>query len=508
MSYLGPFDKFDPRRGFVNVSAPSNGVSVDTGASVDLREAFETMKFVSLTDDGVLIMAERPPEERMLFSAPAPSMGEIGIASVGSSLWTNVLRGDYNPELAGRMGLEKYDKMRRSDAQVRMALRLIKTPVLGARWYMEPASDKPKDVMIAKFIWDNLTKWMTISFAQVILESLLMLDFGSYAFEEVYDYRVVNGARRLIWRKLAPRHPMDVVEWLYDPQGGPKGVKMFHPTKEGNEVTIPISKMMVFTFDKEAGNVEGISALRSAYKHWYYKEQLYKIDAIQKERHGIGIPIIKLPPLFSPADKLLAEEMGRNLRTNEKAHVILPPNWDIMFAKLEGQRVDALASASHHGEMILANVLGQFLSNEGEGQAKTGSEMFAKATRFIAEIIRDVFNKYGIPRLVNFNWANVEEYPELKVRRIGETTDWRTLSFAVRNLVGARILEPDEPLETWWRDELDMPRKDATTVREAPVPGGGSLGGVKPPPGAPKNRQTKPSATPPRANAGTDRSGG
>src|SRR6202000_3063401 len=117
-------------------------------------------------------------------------------------------------------------------------------------------------------------------------------------------------------------------------------------------VNIPINKLLVFSFDKEAGNIEGISLLRSAYKHWYYKDTLYKIDAIQKERHGIGVPVIQMPPGWKKADKDLAEKIGRNLRTNEKAHIVLPPMWNILFAKLEGQPVDCLPSIEHHNQMI------------------------------------------------------------------------------------------------------------------------------------------------------------
>ena len=475
-------------------------------SEVDLRDLFETHDFHGVTDSGVLLMTKRPT--RITMSANDNLTGyrqEIGVAGFGYSIWNNIIRGDYNPELFGIQGLKKFDEMRRSDAQVRSALRLIKTPVLGARWYVEPASDRKKDKTIAEFVWKNLNKWMSISFSQVLLESLLMLDFGYYLFEKVYDWKEVNGQRRIIFKKLAPRHPMDVIEWHFDPEGGPKSIDMFHPTRADQQVNIPIEKLAVFTFDKEAGNVTGISALRSAYKHWFYKEQLYKIDAIQKERHGIGIPIITLPPNFDDDDRRKADEIGRNLRTNEKAHVVLPPNWQIIFAKLEGQLVNALDSAEHHGRMIFTNVLGEFLSLTTATDAQTSSDIFAKATRYIAEIIRDVFNKYCIPQLVDFNWSNIEDYPELRVRRIGDTTDWRTLSFAIRNFIGAQAMFPDDPLEAWIRDEMDLPRADPETKRKAPTPQ--MPGAAGPPRQAPANKMTRAQSAG-KTNVGSDKSGG
>jgi len=222
----------------------------------------------------------------------------------------------------------------------------------------------------------------------------LMLDFGYYTFEKVFDVRMWRDQPVMYWKKLAPRHPLDLAYWTFDRGGGPNAA-WFYDSKSAQPKPISIKKLAVFSFDKEAGNLEGISLLRSAYKHWFYKENLYKIDAIQKERHGVGVPIIKLPANFTAQDKALADEFGRNLRSNEKAHVVLPPFWEIMFAKLEGQHVDALASADHHNRMMYENILASFLV--GQGESDFAGELFLKSTRYIAEITRDVFNKYCIP---------------------------------------------------------------------------------------------------------------
>jgi hypothetical protein len=392
-----------------------------------------------------------------------PDMRELG--TTGQSAYYGFAREEYNPALRGLHGLKVYDEMRRSDAQVRATLRLVKTPVLAARWYIEPATNKKRDESIAEFVWKNLTQWMTVSFPQLLTETLLMLDFGHYIFEKVYDHHLWKGDRKLIWRKFAPRHPMDVIEWKFDANGGPKGVRFYDAKGQEESTFIDIEKLAVFTFDKEAGNIQGISVLRSAYKHWYIKDNLYKIDAIQKERHGIGIPIIKLPAGFNDQDKAFADNLGRNLRTNEKAHVVLPPNWELMFAKLEGQPVNAIESIDHHDVMIARNILGQFINNPAGTSQEEQQQLFLKATRYIADIVRDVFNKYCIPMLVDWNWKGVEEYPELRVRRIGDTVDWRTISFAIRNFVGAGLIYPDEELEKWIRAEMDLPKADPATAR-------------------------------------------
>jgi hypothetical protein len=421
-----------------------------------------------LTSDHDIVQVVDEPGQQFAIVAPKdshrPGFGELGTTS--ASPWTSFTRKEYNYKLLGIRGLEVYDKMRKSDGTVRGTLRAVKTPVLSGRWFIDPRGDRKKDKKAAKFVEEVLLgDVMTLSWTQVLTEALLMLDFGYYMFEKVWDLAIVDGQPRTILKKLAPRHPMDVKEWKYDSNGGPAGVVMYG-SNSNEDYFIPIEKLLVFTFDKEAGNIEGISVLRSAYKHWYFKEQLYKIDAIQKERHGIGIPVIKLPLGFTDADKRLAEELGRNIRTNERAHIVLPPSWEIMMLKLEGNPVDALTSVEHHNAAIRENILVNFIV---EGAKEEDLVLFLKATRFIADIVIDSFNSYLIPQLIDYNFTNVE-YPKLKVRRIGETADWRTLSFAIRNLIGAGVIIPDEQLEINLRNEMDLPQIDKDSARLIATP--------------------------------------
>jgi hypothetical protein len=410
------------------------------------------------------------------------------LGSAVASPWTSWTRREYNRDLLGLRGLQVYDKMRKSDGTVRGTLRLAKTPVLAGQWGIKPASDSTRDKNVADFCWNCLQLWMSTSWPQFLTEALLMLDFGYYMFEKVFTRgSSVSGYTgppgRIIWKKFAPRHPMDVKEWYYDRNGGPLSVDMWGdpaitvPQFEGGmiqanqqTINIPINKLLVFSYDKEAGNIEGISVLRTAYKHWYYKDNLYKIDAIQKERHGIGVPVIQLPVGYSPSDKTLADQLGRNLRTNERAHVVLPPNWIMSFAELKGQPVSCLESINHHDQMIPSSILGRFMTKENS-DIEQQHTLFLKATRFTADIVVDVMNKYAIPQLVSMNWSRVG-FPQLYARRIGEQEDWRTESFTLRNYVGAGIIVPDQPLEDAIREEMGYPKADPDTARVVKAPQG------------------------------------
>ena len=428
-----------------------------------------------------------------------PMMGERG--SSGTN-WRRVLGGsEYNNEMRGYLGLQNMDRMRRSDAAVAGALKIAKTPVLEAQWWVDPADrDDPQAMMIAEFIHNALFEWQTIGWTQFLSESLTMLDFGYSFFEKVFRFTNWKNRQRVIWQKLAPRSVEDVQEWRFDGHGGPDSVSMVG--FDGiNDVRIPIEKLLVFSYRMESGNIEGRSMLREVYKHWYYKENLYKIDSIQKERHGIGIPVIKLPPNFSQTDKNLANELGRNLRTNEWAHIVLPPFWEVEFAEVRGQTVNVLDSIEHHDGKIYDSVLAGFNREAEKSDAEVQLDIFMKASRYFAALIREVINKYAIPELVSYNW-NVTEFPKLKVRHIGQVTDLRTVSFTVRNLVGAGLLTPDDPLEDYLREINDLPNRDKSTAREVVTP---QLPGSA---GPPRQAQAGNRSNMPGTTAGRDESGG
>lgn len=433
---------------------------------------------------------------------------ELGYSS--PSPWTAWTREERVPELRDKIGLRTYFDMKRADATVRGALRLLKTPIQAARWFVEPYDDSTLSHSISDFVEENLFCYLSTPWSQIIEDALLMCDYGYMAFEKVWlepngpQDKVKDGKLRL--GKLAPRHPMDIRQWQWDENGGPDAFVMENISIQGTgnfgsnvlsaagipnaaqtnnynqgaylnasvsgaldprAVEVPIAKALIFSLEKESGDLRGISILRSAYKHYFYKDTMYKIDAIQKERHGIGVPIIKMPLGFSAADRALADNLGRNLRTNERAHIVVPMNWEVAFAKLEGQPVDCLKSIEHHDMKIKSNILAPFMDESNVNPDSL--DVYYKATRYIANTICDTFNHYLIPQLVGMNFTRGKA-PHLRVRRIGEEESLRTLSFAFRNFVGAGAIRPDDPMEKFLRSELDLPPMDVATARVLPDP--------------------------------------
>lgn len=402
-------------------------------------------------------------------SKPA-NLSELGSQQAGSIA-------DPVPQLSSPgIALRTYTQMVRDDVSVRISLRAGKAPVLGAEWYVEPFSDDPQDLIVQEFVDFNLFGGMTTPWTKTLEQILKMFENGFSIFEPVWELREwaprknASGANRkqyTMLRKLAVRPSSTIGKFNYDNNGGPLSVEHTAIDANGNskKVTIPIEKLVVFTFDQDGGDLRGNSILRSAYRNWYYKDYMYRIDGIQKERHGIGIPDIELQPGYSANDKKIAHELGANLRTNEKAYIVRTTTLKVGFAELKGNLVEPLKSAEHHDTMIMKNIMVQFLNmgtgvEGGSGGRATGAtsmDMFLKSMRHIADGICDSINLYLIPNLVAYNFPT-DRFPQLKVRGVGETKDMQMWAAAMRNLINVDAITVDEATEQWVRQQMDMPR--------------------------------------------------
>jgi hypothetical protein len=380
---------------------------------------------------------------------------------------------DVVPQLSNkRSAIGIYEQMAAGDVSVDVSLRAAKTPVSAATYFVEAFDDKEENQEIASFVQYNLLQGTSAPFLLVLEDILRMYEHGFSVLEKVFEIRewVPNraGANRrkyTMLKKLAARPALTIKEIQYDDNGGPVAVvhNAVRADKKTEEVTIPIEKAIIFTWNKKGGNLEGRSLLRTSYKHWYYKEHLYKIDAIQKERHGIGVPDIQLAPGYTDNDKKAAHELGRNLRTNERAYIVRPPGLEVGFAKVEGQLVDIQKSIDHHNGQIMLNVMVQFLLmglQEGGGRATAGSHqnMFEKSLRYVANLICEYINLYLIPQLVAYNF-DTDKFPRLRARNIGEVKELQQWASGLANLASQNLITLDFETENWVREIADMPAK-------------------------------------------------
>jgi phage gp29-like protein len=396
---------------------------------------------------------------RVMLGKTVPTNDEVG--ATGTQIFAGVLSEtvEYLTDLQGTKGYTVFDKMRRSDGQVKGALLACELPFHSAHWDIAPGTNDAQGNYIADALRENLFENMTITWEDILHHIMLMLPFGVMPMEKVW---VLDGGYYM-WRKWAPRMPNTIMEWHLDPTGGLEFIRQqcwndnkFEP------VDIPVSKLLVFTNEREGSNYMGISLLRAAYKHWWYKNTLYAIDGMAAERHGMGVAKFTYPPGATQEQKDKIAQVGERLVAHERAYVSLPS--DILFELLgvQGQLHDVKGSIEHHDLQIARSILAQFMTL---GSGSTGSfalsedqsSFFLMALKAMGKNVCNVINRYAIREMVDYNWE-VKRYPKITVSDL-DSYDVTKMADALTKMVTAGIILPDEYIESEVRRKMHLPAR-------------------------------------------------
>jgi len=415
--------------------------------------------------------------------------------AVGTANFAGFIRdlGEYNPILEGRSAFLIYEKMRRSDADVKAALLACKLPIRAADYQIVPGlKENEPGFGLAKEIADEAREnlfgglesptstgcWVTQNFETVKENALLCLDFGCAAHEDLWH---IDGDKVRL-RKLAPRLPYTFYRYHVD-EDGESLLYLEQYGYRGNNfvnVLVPAEKIAYFVNDMEGAYFYGRSVLRAAYQHWYIKSQIYRIDAISIERNGLGVPTIKQGPNVSAEDRKAAQNWVQMLAAHESTGLSLPNGWDFGLTGISGRVRDPQASIQHHSEMIMRAVLANFLTL---GTTQTGSralggsmrDFFYLSLEALSRKIDETISNTSMRRLVNYNYTPQPgkrlPYPRLVTSNIIVINPLELLEVAKDvGKFDVDLLQPDDDTENWIRKKCGLPLKSKTgRARYAPV---------------------------------------
>jgi len=470
--------------------------------------------------------AHAPNSPSAVLSASVKSAQSADTAlrgAVGTANFAGFIRdlGEYNPVLEGRSAFLVYEKMRRSDADVKAALVACKLPIRAADYQIVPGrKENEPGFALAKQIADEVREnlfgglesptstgcWVTQNFEAVKENALLCLDFGCAAHEDLWH---IDGDKVRL-RKLAPRLPYTFYRYHVD-EDGESLLFLEQYGYRGNNfvnVLVPAEKLAYFVNDMEGAYFYGRSVLRAAYQHWYMKSQIYRIDAISIERNGLGVPTIKQGPSVSAEDRKAAQTWVQMLAAHESTGLSLPNGWEFALTGISGRVRDPQASIQHHSEMIMRSVLANFLTL---GTTQTGSralggsmrDFFYLSLEALSRKIDETISNTSIKRLVDYNYGEVESR-EPRVKSQQSTVESRAQQIAnhkspitnqklpypklvTSNIVvinplellevakdvgkfDVDLLQPDNDTENWIRKKCGLPLKSKTPrARYAPV---------------------------------------
>lgn len=433
-----------------------------------------------------------------------PQYGDVSIPSdrmkvgrfeeVGAtgSLWLQgILVGEeYNPDLTGEKALKVYDKMWRSDGQIAALLQVLTLPILRAKKQIIPASDDPVDLGIARMVHDNLFGGMRQTWQEHLRFALLgMLRDGFAVEEKVYglvdtpNLQDDDGAvipvrqpgvppgKHIALLKLAPRLSKTIYRWYpnADDELDRLQQRVWRVNQDGlgGEYEFPVIpgwKLVVYTHQKEGNNWFGVSVLRPAYMHWWYKNNLLRIDALAAERGGVGIPTWKEPPNAEKTQRDIAAAVGQSIHAGAKDYILEPFGWDFRFESVP-RTLDVLPSVQYHDMQIARSMLAQFMNLDKSGLYNVNtdfSSFFLQSLQAVAHYLEEQHNRYIIRPLVDLNFVT-DRYPTLSIAEMDKRDVSRMLP-GLANLYKNGGLTNNASTENALRAILGLP-----DLPEAPI---------------------------------------
>lgn len=390
-------------------------------------------------------------------------------------------------ELRGERGRRTIIEMRDNEPVIGSGLLAFETLLRSVTWKVEAGGSSPADAEAADFL-ASIPDDMTMSWSDTISEILSMLQFGWSFLEIVWKRRLGRepgpdpenrdrslptsnfADNRIGVRKLAIRAQESLDEWIFDPDGGVRGLIQDPSMMPQGTVLepIPIEKALLFRTTSRKNNPEGRSLLRIIYRPWFFKKNIQEIEAIGIERELAGFPVAGIPArLFrstDPGDQLIIGEWERTVRDLRRDHLdglVMPLDYDesgnplykLELLSTSGRRqIDVSPVVERYNVEMAVGLLVDFLllGHEAVGSfalAATKSDLFSLAANSILGNIADVLNRHLVPRLFTFETLAIDQLPKLVPNTL-ETVDLKELGDYITSLSGVgHPLFPNEALE-------------------------------------------------------------
>lgn len=403
---------------------------------------------------------------------------------IGQRRFAGMFSEEFLRELQGKRGIEVYREMSENDEVCGAIVYAIETLIRQADWHVQPGGESAKDRECAEFV-ESCMNDMQETWTDTISEILSFLTFGWSYHEIVYKRR--NGGSRdprqnskyadglIGWQKLPIRAQETLFRWEYDNADNLTGMTQL-PPPDYVMATIPIEKALHFRTKSRKNNPEGRSIFRSAYRAWYFKRRIQEIEGIGIERDLAGLPVLTPPENMdiwndeNPEMKLArqrAETIVRNIRRDATEGIVKPFGWTLELLSSGGRRqFDTNAIVERYDTRIAMSTMSDFLllGHQQVGSFALSSDkthLFSMALGSYLDIICEVFNSQGIPRLIGMNaehFNGITDYPKLMHGDV-EAPNLKDFSAYIKELTGCGVIMPDEDLEDYVRKLGNLPER-------------------------------------------------
>ena len=368
--------------------------------------------------------------------------------------------------LMGNRYLTEFKKMADSDSMCGAFLLAISNIFRSIEW---KADNDPKGVLR-----DSLDN---VGWSNKIDEIISFLIFGHSLFEVPLE-EMEDG--RVLWKDMLVRPQDTIYEWSRDSAGRVTSVRQM--ALGGKIADINISKCLYFGIGTTTNRPQGKSIFRNAYRDWYYRSNIERIESIGVERDLTGIPVLKPGANDEVHDEngqltavgKWAWQLVRNVKRNEQEGIVIPNDWTFDLQGSPGKRqFDLNAVITRYDAKIALSILSQFLvlgivnSSGSFALSKSQSDLYYRAIEGFANLICHTVNSQFIGSKAVSIFNNVER-PKLVALGINKLNLGDLAGFLGR-VLKFNVIQPDDEFEKHLRRVASLPEKDESSTRYAQV---------------------------------------
>lgn len=438
-------------------------------------------------------MPRRSSTPKLGEAQPAPAAPQIApMGATGLEHHVGFVNDEKLLKLKGRRAMKEFREMYDNDAVVGGVVRLATEMVAQTEYDVEAAGADPANDLKAQMICKTSLGDMQSTWQECIDEIMLMGVFGHSYMEmwfkkrlgdsELVEFNSRYGDGLYGLGNIALRAQESLDRWSIGDDGRILGMWQ-RPAPSYNLRYIDINRALLFRTNAAKNNPEGRSWLRPGWRSWYLLKRMQELEGIGIERNVAGYPDFQAPLdyfLDGATDEqkaVLAElrKASERIRQDKLTGLLRPAEKNsegkdtgFAFKLIQGtttaaglfdtiiKRYESRLAISMLGEIVL-------IGQDGVGSlalSKTKKSMLAGALGAILRRVEDVFNRHCFPRLVRANGLPGACAPRLKFEDV-ESADEAAFAAAVAQLIGAGALTPDESVERYIRDYLNLPELGA-----------------------------------------------
>ncbi len=366
----------------------------------------------------------------------------------------------YDEEYKKSRSYNDYRKMMK-DPQIKTGISILTFFLLSREMKVNSFSDNEEDKLAAEFIQEVL-KNMKTKTRQVRKNIYTAIQYGFSVNELVFT---TNNQNQIIIDGIYPidRGTLEHEKTFQFNKSTGELESIIQLDSEGEEIKIPIDKILLYSFDSEFNNPWGEAILDSLYDTHYIKKRFEKWLAIFLEKHASPTLVGKISKAYTQYKEQMREQLDeiRQGRTN----MTIGETDDVVVVESKNKG-EAFFNALERLDDVIFRSL--FIGNLLLGQTSTGSYAQSQTQLTVTKMILDgVHEEVAIEfqklfdKLIGYNFKEGVKPPKINFEKF-EEKDIISLLSALKPFFDDGSLKSDSQ---WFKEIIANAIKELSGVR-------------------------------------------